>query len=90
MCLMTIFQVLRAVMFLGKHRQRRGFKPAGGLLVLLWTETASPAESLNCTGKSGRIYCEMPHHPSIAAKLAVGWVDATHTHTHSMFIVTFK
>lgn len=82
---MTMFQVLRAVMLLGK---RRGFKPAGGLLVLLWSETAAPGQSLNCTGKPGRVYCGMPHHPSIAMKLAAGWVDTTNTHTHSMFIVT--
>lgn len=85
---MTMFQVLRAVMLLGKHRRRRGFKPEGGLLVLLWTETAASGQSLNCTGKPGRVYCGMLHHPNIAVKLAIGWIDATNTHTHSMFIVT--
>lgn len=69
---MTMFQVLRALMLLGKHRQRRGFKPAGGLLVLLWTETAAAGQSLNCTGKPGRVYSGMPHRPSIAVKLAIG------------------
>lgn len=82
---MTMFQVLRAVMLLGKHRQRRGFKPAGGLLVLLWTQTAAPGQSLNCTGKPGRVYCGMPHHPGIAVKLAIGWIDATNTHSQHVY-----
>lgn len=83
-----LFQVLRAVMLLGKHRQRRGFKPAGGLLVLLWTEKAASGQSLNCTGKPGRVYCGMLHHPSIAVKSTNGWIDATNIHTRSMSIVT--
>lgn len=38
-------------MLLVKQRQRHGFKTTGGLLVLLWTETGSSFQSLNCTGK---------------------------------------
>lgn len=45
-----MFQVLRLVMLLGKQRQKGGAKPAGGLLVLVWTETEASAQSLNCAG----------------------------------------
>lgn len=48
---LVFVQVLRLVMFLGKQRRQRGLKTAGGLLVLLWTETGASAQSLNCTGK---------------------------------------
>ncbi|KAG8003994.1 Thiosulfate sulfurtransferase/rhodanese-like domain-containing protein 1, partial [Nibea albiflora] len=42
-------QVLRLVMLLGKQRQQRAVKTAGGLLVLLWTTTGEAVQSLNCT-----------------------------------------
>lgn len=47
---MIMFQVLRLVMLLRKQRQKGSSKPAGGLLVLVWTETEASAQRLNCTG----------------------------------------
>ncbi|XP_039975955.1 DUF4554 domain-containing protein isoform X3 [Xiphias gladius] len=47
--LREIQQVLRLVMLMGKQRRQRGLKAAGGLLVLLWTETRASVQSLNCT-----------------------------------------
>lgn len=41
-------------MLMGKQRRQHGLKTAGGLLVLLWTETGASGHSLNCTGESSR------------------------------------
>ncbi|XP_055368343.1 DUF4554 domain-containing protein isoform X2 [Betta splendens] len=41
-------QALRLVVVLGKQRKRRGVNAAGGLLVLLWTETAASSHHVNC------------------------------------------
>ncbi|KAM6923952.1 type 2 DNA topoisomerase 6 subunit B-like [Xenentodon cancila] len=46
--LREIRQVLRLVVLMGKERQPHVLKTAGGLLVLLWTETKAP-QRLNCT-----------------------------------------
>uniref|UniRef100_A0A3Q1GTZ1 Type 2 DNA topoisomerase 6 subunit B-like n=1 Tax=Acanthochromis polyacanthus TaxID=80966 RepID=A0A3Q1GTZ1_9TELE len=44
-----IQQVLRLIMLTGKQKQRRVLKTAGGLLVLLWTETELSGQKINCT-----------------------------------------
>lgn len=56
---MIMFQVLRLVMLLRKQRQKGSSKPAGGLLVLVWTETNASAQRLNCTGMEVRtcLFC---------------------------------
>ncbi|XP_041800654.1 DUF4554 domain-containing protein [Chelmon rostratus] len=55
--LREIQQVLRLVMLLEKQRQQRGLKTAGGLLVLLWTETGASVQSLNCTVAAAGPWC---------------------------------
>ncbi|XP_073342451.1 type 2 DNA topoisomerase 6 subunit B-like [Pagrus major] len=55
--LTEIQQVLRFVMILGKQRRRCGLKTAGGLLVLLWTETGASVQSLNCTVAAAGSWC---------------------------------
>ncbi|XP_042275920.1 DUF4554 domain-containing protein isoform X2 [Thunnus maccoyii] len=55
--LREIQQVLRLVMILRKQRQQQGVKTAGGLLVLLWPETAAPVQSLNCTVAAAGPWC---------------------------------
>ncbi|XP_070819500.1 type 2 DNA topoisomerase 6 subunit B-like [Chaetodon trifascialis] len=54
--LKEIQQVLRLVMLLEKQRKQHVLKTAGGLLVLLWTETAS-VQSLNCTVAAAGPWC---------------------------------
>ncbi|XP_034400240.1 DUF4554 domain-containing protein [Cyclopterus lumpus] len=55
--LREIQQVLRLVMFLGKRNQQCGLKTAGGLLVLLWTETGASGQSMNCTVAAAGPWC---------------------------------
>ncbi|XP_056239122.1 DUF4554 domain-containing protein [Seriola aureovittata] len=55
--LREIQQVLRLVMLMGKQRQQHGFKRAGGLLVLLWTETRTSVQSLYCTVAAAGPWC---------------------------------
>ncbi|KAK2904225.1 hypothetical protein Q8A73_010882 [Channa argus] len=50
-------QVLRLVTVLGKRRRRPGVRTAGGLLVLLWTETGYSDESLNCAVAAAGHWC---------------------------------
>ncbi|XP_042349420.1 DUF4554 domain-containing protein [Plectropomus leopardus] len=44
-------------MILGKQRQQHGLRTAGGLLVLLWTETGASVKSLNCTVAAAGPWC---------------------------------
>lgn len=53
---MIMFQVLRFVMLMTRQRQKVSYKPAGGLLVLVWTETEASAQRLNCTGMEAWIF----------------------------------
>ncbi|XP_030253107.1 type 2 DNA topoisomerase 6 subunit B-like isoform X2 [Sparus aurata] len=55
--LTEIQQVLRLVMILAKQRRRCGLKTAGGLLVLLWTDTGDSVQSLNCTVAAAGPWC---------------------------------
>ncbi|KAM8732884.1 type 2 DNA topoisomerase 6 subunit B-like [Acanthopagrus schlegelii] len=55
--LTEIQQVLRLVMILAKKRRRCCLKNAGGLLVLLWTETGDSVQSLNCTVAAAGPWC---------------------------------
>lgn len=52
-----IQQVLRLVMLMGKHRQKKVLKTSGGLLVLLWTESTNCAPVLNCTVAAAGPWC---------------------------------
>nr|XP_019934605.1 PREDICTED: type 2 DNA topoisomerase 6 subunit B-like isoform X2 [Paralichthys olivaceus] len=52
-----IQQVLRLVKLMGKQRRQRAVKTTGGLVVLLWTETKTAAQSLNCTVAAAGPWC---------------------------------
>ncbi|XP_035525691.1 DUF4554 domain-containing protein [Morone saxatilis] len=55
--LREIQQVLRLVKLLGKKKQQCGSKTAGGLLVLLWTDTGASVQCLNCTVAAAGPWC---------------------------------
>ncbi|XP_068451501.1 type 2 DNA topoisomerase 6 subunit B-like [Clinocottus analis] len=55
--LREIKQVLRLVMLLGKRNQQHCLKTAGGLLVLLWTETGASVQTINCTVAAAGSWC---------------------------------
>ncbi|XP_051276902.1 DUF4554 domain-containing protein [Dicentrarchus labrax] len=55
--LREIQQVLRLVMLLGKKKLKCGSKTAGGLLVLLWTDTGASGQCLNCTVAAAGPWC---------------------------------
>ncbi|XP_075902474.1 type 2 DNA topoisomerase 6 subunit B-like [Nelusetta ayraudi] len=67
--LKKIQQVLRLVMLLGKQRQKGGAKPAGGLLVLVWTETEASAQSLNCAVATAGPWCAGIHLEALQREL---------------------
>ncbi|XP_047441920.1 DUF4554 domain-containing protein isoform X1 [Mugil cephalus] len=54
--LRDIQQVLRFIMLMGKQKQH-GFKFAGGLLVLMWTEEGVSVKMLNCTVAAAGPWC---------------------------------
>ncbi|XP_030595851.1 type 2 DNA topoisomerase 6 subunit B-like isoform X2 [Archocentrus centrarchus] len=54
---MEMQQVLRLIMQMAKQRQQLGLRTAGGLLVLLWTDTGASTQKINCTVAAAGPWC---------------------------------
>ncbi|XP_035506052.2 DUF4554 domain-containing protein isoform X2 [Scophthalmus maximus] len=55
--LREIQQVLRLLVLLGRQRRRRALTAAGGLSVLLWTDSGTSVQSVNCTVAAAGPWC---------------------------------